>query len=58
MPLRGVPCERRKDFSAPCGAKFTDLVVRPRRTYDELIGLDTRAGQADLLRDFALLWAI
>ena len=21
-------CERRKDFSAPCGARFTDLVAR------------------------------
>ncbi len=22
-------CERRKDFSAPCGARFTDLAARP-----------------------------
>ena len=22
-------CERRKDFSRPCGARFTDLASRP-----------------------------
>jgi len=25
-----TPCERRRDFSKPCGARFTDLAVAGR----------------------------